>query len=122
MKHRGSVLIEQILAIALLSVVVVSLFSLLATGSMAGQLAQELSLAGALAAQKLEETLASREEPTEVPRQLLDPRRFPGYEWQVTVTEVAPALQQVTVTVWWLRRGYQRSVSLTTLVRWQEDR
>ncbi|MGQ0571579.1 MAG: hypothetical protein ACT4P5_18920 [Armatimonadota bacterium] len=119
---RGSVLIEQLLATALLGLLVVSLFSLLTTGSLAARMAQELALAGDLAAHKLEEITGSWEEAVEVARRPLDPERFPKYEWQVAVAEVDSGLQQVTVTVWWPRRGRERSVNLTTLVRRSEER
>ncbi len=117
MNDRGSVLVEQLIALALLSLLVMSIFSLLTTGTLAAHLARESSLAGGLAAQKLEEILASTEELVDVPRQPLDPQRLPRYEWQVTVTDTDPALRQVTVTVWWPLRNAERSVSFTTLIR-----
>ena len=122
MNEHGSILLEQILAVMLLSVFVVGLFSLLTVGSLGAQMAQEFSLAGALAAQKLEEIAARCEEPTEVARKPLDPARFPRYEWQVNVGEATQGLRQVTVTVWWPQRRHERGVSLTTLVRCPEDR
>lgn len=115
-------LLDQIVAIALLGVLVASIFSVLTAGSLAAQMAREFSLAGGLAAKKLEEITAACEEPAGVSRQALDPQRFPRYEWQVDVAEVTPPLCQVTVTVWWPQRGRERSVSLTTLVRRQEER
>lgn len=121
MQDRGSILIEQLVAITLMGLLVVSIFSLLTTGSLGAQIARESSLAGGLAAQKLEEITGSWEEPTPVDRGPLDPRRFPRHEWQVDVTDVDRTLRQVTVTVWWPHRGRQRSVSLTTLVRRQEE-
>lgn len=122
MHARGSVLIEQLLAISLMSLLLVSVFSLLTVGSFAAQMAQEFSLAGGLAAQKLEEITGGREGPAPVAREPLDSARFPRHQWQADITEVGPALRQVTVTVWWPHRGRERSVSLTTLVRQQEER
>ncbi len=121
MNDRGGILIDQVVALALLGLLVVSIFSLLTTGTLAAHLARESSLAGGLAAQKLEAILASAETPSDAPRQPLDPQRFPRYEWQVAVTDVDPSLRQVTVTVWWPLRNTTRSVSLTTLVRRRED-
>jgi len=118
---RGGVLIEQLIALALLSLLVMSIFSLLTTGTLAAHLAHGSSLAGGLAAQKLEEILASPERPGEVARQPLDPQRFPRYEWQVTVTDINPALRQVTVTVWWPLWKTARNISLTTLIRRQDE-
>ena len=119
---RGSVLVEQVVAIALLGLLLVGVFSLLATGSLAARLARELSTAGNLAAEKLEDVIQNPGAPAVVSREPVDRERFPRYEWGVGVTEVAPALRQVTVTVWWPQRGRERSVSLTTLVRQQEER
>ncbi|MGH2375743.1 MAG: type IV pilus modification PilV family protein, partial [bacterium] len=75
--ERGSILIEQLVALSLMSLMLVGLFSLLTAGALAAQMSSEFSLAGSLAAQKLEEISGSREEPTEVLRQPLDPERFP---------------------------------------------
>ncbi len=121
MSDQGSALVEQLLAISLLGVLVVSVFSVLTTGSLAAQMAQKVSLAGGLAAQKLEEISGRCEGSSVVPRQQLDTGRFPGYEWQAIVAEVAPGLCQATVTVSWPERSRQRSVSLTTLMRRQEE-
>lgn len=122
MSDRGSILLEQLVAMGLMSLMLVGLFSLLTAGALGAQMSSELSLAGGLAAQKLEEIAGSREEPTNVVRQPLDPERFPRHEWQVDVTDVDAALRQVTVTVWWPQRGRERSVSLTTFVRRSEER
>lgn len=122
MHSRGSVLIEQLVAIGLMSIMLVGIFSLLTVGSLGAQISQEFSLAGGLAAQKLEEITAGREELTQTPRQPLDPTRYPRHQWQVDVEDVDATLRQVTVTVWWPYRGRERTISLTTLVRQQEDR
>ncbi len=122
MPERGSILLEQLVALGLMSLMLVGLFSLLTAGALGAQMSSELSLAGGLAAQKLEEIAGSREEPTNVLRQPFDSDRFPRYEWQVDVTDVDAALRQVTVTVWWSQRGRERSVSLTTFVRRSEER
>ncbi len=122
MFDRGGVLIEQVVALALLSLLVVSIFSLLTVGTRAAHLAQESSLAGGLAAQKLEEILASSDDPFGIPRRRLDPQRFPRYDWQLTVSDVDPVFRQVTVTVWWPLRNTERSIRLTTLIRREEDR
>lgn len=95
----------------------VSLFGLLATGAMAAQMAHDLGLAGTLAAQKLEETVAACAPPAPVSRRPVDAVRFPGREWTAAVRAVAPGLWEVTVTVWWPQRGRERQVSLSTLVR-----
>ncbi len=118
---RGSVLIEQVLAVALMSLMLVSVFSLLTVGSLAAQSSQESSLAGGLAAQKLEQITGRWEDPAEIPRQALGPQ-YPLHQWQVDVEDVDAALRAVTVTVSWPHRGRERSVSITTLVRRQEER
>ncbi|MDR7518381.1 MAG: hypothetical protein QN131_00150 [Armatimonadota bacterium] len=117
---RGSVLLEQLVAIAVLGLLVVSTFSLLTTGTLAAQTAQKMSVAGTLAAQKLEEFSGQCGEFTTTPRQPLDPQQFPGYQWRAVVEEAAPGLCRVTVTVWWPVRGQERQTSLSTLARRQE--
>ena len=121
-RDRGSLLLEHVVAMVLLSLLVVSVFSMLSTGSRAAQMAKETRLAGSLAAQKLEELTARTDDTTDISPQPLDPARFSGYQWQADVTQVAPSLRQVTVTVSWRARGQERKVSLTTIVRHQDDR
>jgi len=121
-QNRGSILIEHLLAVSLLSLFIVSLFSLLATGSLAAQMAQERSVAGGLAAQKLEEIACGCQEPVPMTRRPVDPLRFPKYEWEVSVEQIGPALREVTVTVWWPFRGHERHLSFTTLARRQDAR
>ena len=117
MRERGSILIDQLVALALLGLLLVGVFSLLTVGNLAAQLVRRSALAVGLAAQKMEEVLAAPGEPVEVPRQALDPQRHPSYDWGASVTDVDPALRQVSVTVWWPVRTTVRSVTLTTLVR-----
>lgn len=118
---RGSVLLEQILAIMLLSLVVVGVFSLLTTGSLAVRMAQEQTVAADLASEKLEDILGSGTEPVAVPREPLGLAGVPRYEWQADIEEVSPALHRISVTVWWSRGHNERSVSLTTLVRQRDE-
>lgn len=120
-RNRGSVLLEHLVAVSLLGVLAVSIFALLGTGSLAAQLSRKLSVAGELAAGKIEQFTERCEGPAEVAREPLDPERFPGYQWQSVTEEVSPGLCQVTVTVWWPLRGQQRSFQLTTLIRRQEE-
>lgn len=120
-RQGGSILLEHLLALALLSVLVISTLSLLMVGSTAAQMAQRASLGGELAAEKLEELSESCEAPTEVTRQPVDPGRFPGYHWQAATSEVASGLCQITVTVSWGPRGRERATTLTTLTRRQDD-
>ncbi len=118
---RGSVLLEQIVAITVLSLMVVGVFSLLTTGSLGAQMAREHTVAASLAAQKLEDIIGGGTEPADRPRERLDRAGFPTYEWQVDVEEVSPGLHRVSVTVWWSHGRLERSVSLTTLVRGEEE-
>jgi hypothetical protein len=116
-RQRGSILIDQLVALALLGLLLVGVFSLLTTGNLAAQLVRQSGLAGGLAAQKLEEILDNPEEPQAVPRQAVDPVRFPRLEWEASVTDVDGLFRQVSVTVWWPLRTTRRSVTLTSLVR-----
>jgi type II secretory pathway component PulJ len=121
-QDRGSLLIEHVVAMALLALLAVSVFSLLSTGSRAAQMAKEARLAGSLAAQKLEELTERCDGATDVSWRPLDLARFSEYQWHADVAQVAPNLRQMTVTVRWVARGQERRVSLTTLVRHPDDR
>lgn len=116
---RGSALLEQLLALSLLGLLIAAVFGVLATGSLTATIARNFSLAGGLAAGKLEE-VSARCEPAELPLEPVDRNRFPRYQWQATVTEIAPGLCNATVTVWWPERGRQRRLTLMTLIR-RED-
>ncbi len=122
MHDRGSILIDQLMAIALLGIMVAGTLGLFGVAALATRMAREHTLAGELAAEKLEEITGCCEEPAQVSQGSFGAARFPGYEWRVDVNEVAPALQQVTVIVSWSRLGKTRSVSLTTLVRRMVER
>lgn len=116
--QRGALLLEQLIAIAILAMVVMSVFNLLVVGSLAGALAQDQSLATHLAQRRLEEIKAAGcDAAASLPRQPVDASQFRGYEWQVDVVDLAPQLKQVAATVYWRARGRERSVSLVTFVR-----
>lgn len=117
--NRGSVLLEQLLAMSLLGLIIAAVFGVLATGSLTATIAQNLSLAGELAAGKLEE-LSAGCRPLDMDRQSFGSSPLTKYEWRASVAEIAPGLCQATVTVRWPERGRHRSVTLTTLSR-QED-
>ncbi len=116
--QRGAVLMEHLVAVAILGLVVVATFSLLAVGTLAGALAQDQSQATYLAQRLLEQVKAGGyEAATSLPQQPIDPARFPGYEWQVDVVERQPQLKEVTATVYWMARRRERSVRLVTNLR-----
>lgn len=114
----GAILIEHLVAIVVLAIVVTGVFTLLSVGSLSQALAQDLSLATNLAQRRLEEVRAAGyENAASLPRQPVDPAAFRGYEWQVEVIDQASGLKQITATVYWNRRGHERSVRLVALLR-----
>ncbi len=119
MNNKGSTLIETLVAVALLSIISVSMFSLFATGWAAAKLAGGVEGATLLAQQRLEQikASASTDAPLTQDRELIDPLNFPGYSWDVVAEEQAPGLHQVTVSVYWNHLGRERRVSLGTYVR-----
>ena len=118
MNQRGAMLMEHLVAVAILGLVVVATFNLLAVGALAGALAQRQAEATNLAQRLVEEVKgAGYEAATSRARQPVDSDRLPGYEWQADVAERGPALKEVRTTVYWTTRGRERSVSLMTYVR-----
>ncbi len=119
MNNKGSTLIETLVAVALLSIISVSMFSLFSTGWAAAKLAGGVEGATLLAQQRLEQikASASTDAPLTQGREPIDPLNFPGYSWDVIAEEQAPGLHQVTVSVYWNLLGRERRVSLGTYVR-----
>jgi len=116
--QRGAILMEHLVAVAILGLVVVATFNLLAVGTLAGVLAQGQSQATYLAQRLLEQVKAGGyESAIFLPRQPVDPVQFPRYEWQVDVVERQPQLKEVTATVYWMMRGRERTVNLVTNLR-----
>lgn len=116
--QRGAVLMEHLVAVAILGLVAVAAFNLLAVGTLAGVLARDQSQATYLAQRLLEEVKAAGyEAATSLPRQPIDPARFPGYEWQVDVLEREPQLKEVSATVYWTGHRRERSVGFVTNLR-----
>lgn len=116
--ERGAVLMEHLVAMAILGLVAVATFNLLAVGMLAGVLARNQSRAAQLAERLLEEQKAAGYEAVAtLPRQPIDAARLPGYEWQVGVVEREPQLKEVTATVFWMARGRERHVSFVTNLR-----
>ncbi|MGH2359822.1 MAG: hypothetical protein ACRDGM_04675 [bacterium] len=108
---------EHLVAVAVLGLVVVAVFNLLAVGALAAMLAQRQSQGTDLAQRLLEEVRAAGYEAAlSRHRQFVDSTRYPGYEWQVDVTEREPQLKEVAATVYWTSRR-ERSVSFVTYLR-----
>jgi hypothetical protein len=114
---RGSVVLEQVVAMALLGLATVGIFGMLLTGALAMQLTRDTTIAGELAAQKIEELGGRCAGSYEVPRQPAGSARAPRHEWQAMVEEQVPGLCTVQVTVRWSLKGAERSMTLTTLAR-----
>ncbi len=117
--EAGFTLIESLVAVTLLSVLAVTMFSLYSTGLAAAKLVQGLDEAALLAQQRLEQVKATAGcncGPLGHVREPVDPVHFPGYVWEVDASEQAPGLQLVTVHVYWKHLGRERQVSLVTYI------
>ena len=117
--EAGFTLIESLVAVTLLSVLAVTMFSLYSTGLAAAKLVEGLDEAALLAQQRLEQIKATAGcncGSLGQVRELVDPVHFPGYMWAVDAIEQAPGLQLVTVHVYWSHLGRERQVSLVTYI------
>ncbi len=117
--EAGVTLIESLVAVTLLSVLAVTMFSLYSTGLAAAKLVQGLDEAALLAQQRLEQVKATSGcncGPLGHVREPVDAVLFPGYVWEVDALEQAPGLQLVTVHVYWRHLGRERQVSLATYI------
>ncbi len=118
-REAGVTLIESLVAVTLLSVLAVTMFSLYSTGLAAAKLVQGLDEAALLAQQRLEQIKATAGcncGALGQVREPVDPVHFPGYAWEVDTLEQAPGLQLVTVHVYWRHLGRERQVSLVTYI------
>ncbi len=115
--QRGSVLLEQLVAMVILAIAAASVFSLLSLGYLAAAMAQDVTVATNLAQRKLEETKAADYAvAVSLRRQAADAPAFSGFEWAIDVLEQQPGLKEVLATVYWKARGRERSVRLVTVV------
>lgn len=79
--ERGIVLLEQVVALALLGVLLMSILGPLLTEVFAAQRARRSSQASHLAGQRLEAILAGAAPPESSARRPLDPDRWGPYRW-----------------------------------------
>lgn len=116
---RGVTLIELMVTLSLLAVVGTGVFGLYTTATLASRHAQDVAVATGLAQARMEQVKTNPSAFTATgDSQVTHPTDVPGYRWATeATTAVAPGLNQVTVTVFWVQRGRQRHVTLTTLVR-----
>lgn len=100
MRHNqsGALLIEQIVALALVGLVLAALLVGLSSGVVAGGRGEQLETAGQIASSALE-TIKAGPYITGTASYPLDPNPRPGYTLSNQVTTLRPHLQQITVTV-----------------------
>lgn len=116
--QHGVVLLEYLIAAFLLAIVVVGVLNLLSVGYLSAGMAQHFNLATSLAQGRLEEVKAAGcDAAVSVPREPVDTVRFPGYDWEVEVTERASGLAEARTTVYWRDGRTERHVTLVTLLR-----
>ncbi|MGH2454433.1 MAG: hypothetical protein ACRDF5_11880 [bacterium] len=113
---RSFSLIELIVTLGLLVIIAAGVFGFYVNGIRAGQHAQGLAVASALAQARIE-MLKSEPLPYVLPGGS-EPgaARIPGYTEGVEVSELSRGLRQFDVTVFWTWRGQARQTTLTTIV------
>lgn len=113
---RGFSLIELIVTLGLLVVVAAGVFGFYVNGIRAGQHAQGLAVANALAQARME-TLKSELLPPVLPvGGEPGATTMPGYTERVEAAEVARGFRQFSVTIFWTWRGQGRQTTLTTII------
>jgi len=114
--ERGTMLIELLTAMVLLSIVTTGIFSFYTVGMFAGQNSDDLAFAEGLAQsqmEKLEANPRAQISRGEVPGP--DPARIP-YEWTAEIMPVGIDLNQAIVTVAWVHAGSPNQTTLTSLL------
>jgi Tfp pilus assembly protein PilV len=114
--ERGTVLIELLTAIVLLTIVASGVFSFYSVGMFAGQNSEDLAFAEGLAQAQMEKLEAN-------PRMQISRGEVPGpelaqitYQWTAQIMPVAIDLNQAIVTVAWVHAGAPNQTTLTSLL------
>jgi len=111
----GFTLIEVLVSVAVLSILVAGLVSLLLEGAESARDGSWMMIAVNLAEGKVEEL--RRADFTSVTSTGATPfAGFPEFSWQAAVTDRSLVLKEVTVTVSWTNKGRIGSTSITTLI------
>lgn len=115
MNSRGTTLLELVVAAGLLAIAAIGLFRLYAVGIAAGQHAERLAIAVALAQARMEEVASN---PTILTAWEATNETIPVAGYRVTSERVEEAgdLQRATATVRWVWRGQPRQTSVTTIM------
>jgi general secretion pathway protein I len=120
MKGQGFTLLEVMVALAILAITLVVIFSQQAAGIKAGNEARVITKATLLAQERMTELIAQKrlpigEEEGEVAETI------PPLKWKELVEEGSiEGLQKVTVSVLWKEGEHERDVRLVTYVALQE--
>ena len=115
-RRRGITLIEVLATIVLMGVVLPAAMHGISVCLQAASISRQRSEAAGLAEAKLNELIATGDWEFGMMSGEFG-EAWPEYHWSGTTTEFSdPTLRQLSVRVFWLNRGQQRDVILTTLV------
>lgn len=120
MKQRGFTLMEVMVALAILAIALVTIFSHQATSIDLGNEARILTKATLLARQQMAEVIAQERLGTgDYEGEVQD--SVPPFRWKTTVEEAElEGMQKVTVVVKWKEGKQERDLKLVTYVSAQE--
>jgi Tfp pilus assembly protein PilV len=118
--ERGSVLIELLTAMVLLSIVTTGVFAFYTVGMFAGQNSEDLAFAEGVAQAQMEKLEAN-------PRMQVSRGEVAGpkpdqidYQWTAQIMPIAIDLNQAIVTVTWIHAGAPGQTTLTPLLPVQD--
>lgn len=112
---RGVSLVEVLATLVLVGVVLPAAMHGISLSLRAASWARHSHEAAMLAESKLNEAIALRD-PTQVTGSGTFAPDFPDYRWDCQSLSYGMGLFEVSVTVYWMERGLERSMVLTTLV------
>jgi len=113
---RGFTLLEVLIALILFVLGVVVIVGLFSTGLVNSLDAEKITIAMDLAQRRIEE-IRNLDFDTEIGNEAkANVDGFPGFQRQVAVTEPETDLKKVTVTVYWMFKAEEISISLETYI------
>jgi len=115
--RSGFTLVEILAALFFLAISIPAILGALSLSSRAAEIAERTSLAGELAENELSELVIAQTANGSLPQSRGEFPEYPGYRWDVTqeTGNLSPT-ETLTIHVYFMVQGKERSIDLSTLI------